>query len=226
VATIRVKRGTTKPTTSNLQYLGELAFDYNNNCLYARNSTSVVKVGGELELVYHYEGVTYTHSLSYAFDPNYIYKVHIIASTQGVSSDTSTTYFYYRTSALAYLTGSYLSVYSNDVAGTVSKTSARNTTVFYIQDAYSAGVTLTSGITKVIDFEISPTFATGLSDTQQWVSCGKSVTTVTGQGDATISLADFVHSFYGNFGAMYINPGLNVGSPDLISVSIYRTLRK
>ena len=117
-------------------------------------------------------------------------------------------------------------VYSNDVAGTVSKTSARNISTFSIQDMHSGGSTLTSGISKVIDFEISPTFATYLAETQQWVAYGKAVTTVTGQGDATITLADFVHSFYGLFGNLYINPGLNLGTPDLISVTIYRTLRK
>ena len=55
MAILRVKRGTTKPSTANLSYVGELAFDYTNNALYARNSTAVVKVGGELELVYQIE---------------------------------------------------------------------------------------------------------------------------------------------------------------------------
>jgi hypothetical protein len=226
MATIRVKRGTTKPTTASLSYVGELAFDYTNNALYARNSTEVVKVGGELEKVLYYEAVAYIASVSLTFDPAYIYKIHVIASTQGTTSDVSATSILYRTAGLSNLLGSYLCVYSNDVAGTVSKTSARNISTYAIQDMHSAGTALTSGISKVIDLEISPTFATSLTDTQQWVAYGKAVTTVTGQGDATLTLVDFVHSFNGLLGNFYINPGLNLGTPDLISVTIYRTLRK
>jgi hypothetical protein len=91
---------------------------------------------------------------------------------------------------------------------------------------HSSGVTLTSGISKVIDFEISPTFSTSLSAIQQWVTYGKAVTTVTGQANATITMVDFAHSIFGTIGNLYINPGLDLGSPDLISVSIYRTARK
>ena len=53
--------------------------------LYARTPSSVVKIGGELELVYSYEGYAYTLTLNYAFDPDYVYKVHIISSTYGIS---------------------------------------------------------------------------------------------------------------------------------------------
>lgn len=45
MAVIRVKRGTSKPPTSNLTYLGELAFNYSTNELYARSSSSIVKIG-------------------------------------------------------------------------------------------------------------------------------------------------------------------------------------
>jgi hypothetical protein len=226
MAILRVKRGTTKPSTANLAYVGELAFDYTNNALYARNSTSVVKVGGELELVYVYEGITYTHSVSLVFDPAFIYKVHIVATTQGTSVDSSSTLIYYRTSGLANLLGSYVATYSNDVASTITKTSVRNTSSFTIPDAHSSGVTLTSGISKVIDFELSPTFALSLADTQQWVAYGKAITSVTGQGNATLTMVDFAHTINGTIGNLYINPGLNLGSPDLISVTIYRTARK
>jgi hypothetical protein len=226
MAILRVKRGTTKPSTANLSYVGELAFDYTNNALYARNSTSVVKVGGELELVYAYEGIAYTCNASLVFDPAYIYKVHVIATTQGTSVDSSSTLIYYRTSGLSNLLGSYVSTYSNDVVSTITKTSARNTSSFTIPDVHSSGVTLTSGISKVIDFELSPTFATSLSDTQQWIAYGKAITSVTGQGNATLTMVDFTHSINGTIGNLYINPGLNLGSPDLISVTIYRTARK
>ena len=81
MAIIRVKRGTSTPNTSNLSYIGELAFDYNNNALFARSVSSVVKIGGETELVYYYQGSVAALSLNYTFDRNYIYKIHVLAST-------------------------------------------------------------------------------------------------------------------------------------------------
>jgi hypothetical protein len=226
MAIIRVKRGSTTPTTSNLAYLGELAFDYSNEVLYARGVSSVIKIGGELEKVYFYQGYSYYHSLSYAFDPDYIYKVHVIASTQGSSLDTSDTYIYYRTSSLSNLPGSYISHHVNTQDTTHDKSSVTNTTAQYIEDSYVSGPTITSGITKVIDFEISPTFKSSYLDTQQWVTYGKSITTLAGQGDGTIKMVDFAHSVYGALAALYINPGMSIGSPDSISVTIYRMKRK
>ena len=226
MAIIRVKRGTAKPTTAQLNYLGELAFDYNNNALYARTPSSVVKIGGELELVYSYEGYTYTLTLNYAFDPDYVYKVHIISSTYGASADISDTYFYYRTAASSSLLGSYLNYYASTENSLFQTRSAKNTTVQYIEDSYESGPTITSGITKVISFDLSPTFNASLSDNVQWNAYGKSVTTLSGQGDTTIKSCDFVHSVNGSLGQIYINTGLNLGSPDSLSVSIYRMKRK
>lgn len=226
MAIIRVKRGTAKPTTAQLNYLGELAFDYNNNALYARTPSSVVKIGGELELVYSYEGYAYTLTLNYAFDPDYVYKVHIISSTYGGSADISDTYFYYRTAASSTLLGSYLNYYASSENSLFQTRSAKNTTVQYIEDSYESGPTITSGITKVISFDLSPTFNASLSDNVQWNAYGKSVTTLSGQGDTTIKSCDFVHSVNGTLGQIYINTGLNLGSPDSLSVSIYRMKRK
>lgn len=223
---IRVKRGTTKPTTSNMSYLGELAFDYNNEVLYARGSSSIVKIGGEFERVYHFQGYSYYKSLSYDFNPEYIYKVHVIASTQGTSYDSSDTYIYYRTSGNSNLYGSYVSHHVNSENTTHTKSSNSNQYRFYIEDSYETGPTITSGITKVIDFEISPTFKSSYLDTQQWVSYGKSITTNNDQSDASIKMIDFAHSFNGDLGGIYINPGMSVGSPDSISVSIFRMKRK
>lgn len=226
MAIIRVKRGTAKPTTAQLNYLGELAFDYNNNALYARTPSSVVKIGGELELVYSYEGYAYTHTLYYAFDPDYVYKFHLISSTYGTSADISDTYFYYRTAASSTLLGSYLNYYASTENSLFQTRSAKNTTVQYIEDSYESGPIISSGITKVISFDLSPTFNASLSDNVQWNAYGKSVTTLSGQGDTTIKSCDFVHSVNGNLGQIYINTGLNLGSPDSLSVSIYRMKRK
>jgi hypothetical protein len=226
MAIIRVKRGTTKPTTAQLNYLGELAFDYNNNALYARTPSSVVKIGGEMELVYTYEGYAYTHTLNHEFDPDYIYKVHIISSTYGTLADVSDTYFYYRTAESSTLIGSYLNYHASTESGVYQTRSAKNATVQYIEDSYELEPTITSGITKVISFELSPTFNASLSDNVQWNSYGKSVTTLSGQGDTTIKSCDFVHSVNGSLGQLYINTGLNLGSPDSLSITIYRMKRK
>jgi hypothetical protein len=52
------------------------------------------------------------------------------------------------------------------------------------------------------------------------------MTTLSGQGNGSIKMVDFVHTAYGDLGALYINPGMSVGSPDSISVTIYRMKRK
>lgn len=226
MAIIRVKRGTAKPTTAQLNYLGELAFNYNDNALYARTPSSVVKIGGEMELVYSYEGYAYTHTMNYAFDPDYIYKVHIISSTYGTSADLSDTYFYYRTAASSTLIGSHLNYHASTESNIYQTRSAKNTTIQYIEDSYESGPIITSGISKVISFELSPMFRSSLSDIVQWTAYGKSVTSLSGQGDSTIKSCDFVHSVNGVLGQIYINTGLNLGSPDSLSVNVYRIKRK
>ena len=226
MAILRVKRGTTKPSTANLSYVGELAFDYTNNALYARNSTEVVKVGGELELVYQIESAASSISVSYPFSSDYIYKIVVLASTYGSTVDTSSTTINYRTSGLSSISGSALATYSNDVASGVTKMFIGSSSSFSIPDSYSNGITLTSGISKTITFELSPIFSTGFTDIRQWLSNGRSITTVTGQTNASITMADFAHTIGGTPQNLLINPGLNLGSPDLISVSIYRIARK
>lgn len=226
MAILRVKRGTTKPSTANLSYVGELAFDYTNNALYARNSTAVVKVGGELELVYQIESAASSLSVSYPFSSDYIYQIVVIASTYGSTVDTSSTTISYRTSGLSSISGSSLATYTSDVASGVTKTFNGTSTSYGIPDSYSNGITLTSGISKTITFQLSPLFSTGFTDVRQWLSTGRSITTVTGQTNASITMADFAHSIGGTPQNLLINPGLNLGSPDLMSISIYRIARK
>ena len=226
MAILRVKRGTTKPSTANLAYVGELAFDYTNNALYARNSTSVVKVGGELELVYSIETSASSISVSYAFNSAYIYTIVVIATTYGSTVDTSSTTINYRTSGLSNISGSALATYANDVASGVTKMFNGSSTSLAIPDSYSSGITLASGISKTITIQLTPIFSTGFTDVRQWLSTGRSVTTVTGQANASITMTEFAHSIGGVPQNLLINPGLDFGSPDLISVSIYRTARK
>ena len=47
---IKVKRGTSTPTTSNLANIGEFAFDYSSNKLYIRSSSNVVCVNPTSDL--------------------------------------------------------------------------------------------------------------------------------------------------------------------------------
>lgn len=226
MAIIRVKRGTTTPTTSNLTNVGELAFDYSNNALYARGSSSVIKIGGELEKVYFYQGYSYTRTITYAFDPAYIYKVHVVSTTKGTSADTSDTYIYYRTSSSSSLYGSYINHHLNTENTTHDRRVGKNVTAKYIEDSYQSGPTITSGVTKVIDFELSPTHHANYLDTQVWVAYGKSMTTLSAQGNGSIKMVDFVHTAYGDLGQLYINTGMSIGSPDSMSITIYRMKRK
>jgi hypothetical protein len=55
---------------------------------------------------------------------------------------------------------------------------------------------------------------------------GKSITTNNDQNDASIKMVDFAHSVNGDLGGLYINPGVSVGIPDSISVTIFRMKRK
>ncbi len=225
MAIIRVKRGTSTPTTSNLSYLGELAFNYSTNELYARGSSSVVKIGGEMEMVYYYEGSASFVNLTYAFDRNYIYKVHVIAATNGGTADTSQTVINYRTSSGSNFLGSFVNIMNSDMTQNFTNSSKYNSS-FMIDDAFSNSVSPSYAVTKVIDFELSPTFESSYASTYQWVAYGSSVCTVSDQSNAPITYAQFAHSIDGQLGGIYINPGLDLGSSDSIAVSIYRIKRK
>lgn len=223
MATIRVRRGTSTPTTSNLSYIGELAFDYNNNALFARSASSVVKIGGETELVYYYQGTVSAHTLNYAFDRDYVYKVHVLCST--TASNNGNSLINYRVSGTTNNSGSYININSNDNYAGVSKASTRNTSAFTVFDGYSGTVTASNGTTKVIDFELSATLHNSVLATQQWISKGYSVCSATGQSNTGITYADFAHTFYGSFGAIRVNSGFTSGTR-YMTVSIYRIRRR
>jgi len=223
VATIRVRRGTSTPTTSNLSHIGELGFDYNNNVLYARSASSVVKIGGDMELVHYYQGSVSAYSLNYNFDRDYIYKVHVLCAT--TASHAGNTLINYRVSGVTNNLGSYINVNANDNYAGVSKANARNTSSFTVFDGYSGTVTASSGTTKVIDFELSATFHNSVNITQQWISKGYSVCSATGQSNTGITYADFAHSFNGTFGAIRVNSGFTSGTRSF-AISIYRIRRR
>lgn len=225
MAILRVKRGTSIPTTSNLSYLGELAFNYSTNELYVRGTSNVVKIGGEMEMVHYYEGSASLINVTYNFDRNYIYKVHVIAATNGGTSDTSQTVINYRTSGGSNFLGSYVNIMNSDVTQNFTNSSKYNSS-FTINDAFSSSVTPSYAVTKVIDFELSPTFESSYTSTYQWVAYGCSICTVSDQSNAPMTYTQFAHSIDGQLGGIYINPGLDLGSNDSIAISIYRIKRK
>lgn len=225
MAVIRVKRGTSKPTTSNLTYLGELAFNYSTNELFARSSSSIVKIGGEMEKVYFYEGYASSHQWNYSFDASYIYKIHVIASTNGGVADTSQTIINYKLST-GNASGTFVNIMNDDVYNGSQFTTGRNTTTFYINDAFSNSVKPNYAVTKVIDFEFSPTFESSYSYSYQWVAYGRSVCTVSDQSDAPLTFVQFAHSVNGPITGFLINPGLDLGSNDPFSITVYRIKRK
>ena len=223
---IRVKRGTANPTTSSLNYVGEMGFNTTTNELFIRGNSSIIKVGGIGELVYSYQGSLYYHTVYHAFHNNYIYEVYILASTAGTVSDTSTSYISYMNSSGSYLLGSYMSLrYDDDYNTGLTRTSGRAASTFYINDQFSGSKTPTYGITKTISFELIPTFQSNTTTTYTWIAKGKSISSLSDDSSPTVAMAEFVHVIDGDIGRLYLNPGLNLGSPDTLQVSIYRKKR-
>ena len=223
---IKVKRGSSKPTTSNLSNIGELAFDTNHNALYVRGNSRVVRVGA-MELVEQFEsssnaGMWLTHN----FDKDYIYKVHIVASTN--ATDTSNTYFNYAPSAGASgYSGSYICTYTKDSYSSVSHSSSKNMSNFWIYDCYSNSTSARYATTKVIDFDVSPTQESYTTSTYAWMINGYSACASSDQANGSISIANFTHIVDGtNLGAIYVNPGLDAGSYKTFTATIYRMRRR
>lgn len=227
MAIIRVKRGTSTPTTSHLTQVGEMALNTTTNELFIRGNSSIIKVGGGIEeLEYTYSGNASMHNFNYSFSNAYIYRLVVLASTNYRGSDTSQTTMEYRTSSGGLLSGSYLTYYLNDAYSGQTQKSSRNITSFFIADSHSGGITPSYALTKTIDMNIFPTFESNISNSYQWIVEGRSITSVSDQSNATITLAEFVHSVDGTIGQISINPGLDLGTTDTIQVSLYRRRRK
>lgn len=226
MAVIRVKRGTTNPTTSNLSQVGEMGFNTSTNELFIRANSSVVKIGGLEELVYTYTGNASSHTMTHSFSNQFIYRLVVLASTNYKGTDTSQTYFNYQSAGGSNYSGTYLSTYFNDVYSTYTKISSRSITSYYVADSFSSSVSATYAITKTIDMNIYPAFESSTSSTYQWITRGTSITSVSDQSNAPVTFAEFVHSIDGSLGRIFINPGLDLGSTDTIQVSLYRIKRK
>ena len=223
---IKVKRGISKPTTSNISNIGELAFDTNNNALYVRGSSKVVRIGA-MELVEQFESSSSANVwLSHAFNKEYIYKIHIVASTN--SSDSSNTYFNYAstTNGTKYR-GSFICNYSKDTYSSPSQSSTNDVTDYWIYDSYSGKSSVRYATTKVIDFELSPTQESYTTSTYAWMVHGYSTCAASDQGDSGIAHATFTHIIDGtDLGSIFIGTGLDAGSNKTFTATIYRIRRR
>jgi len=222
MSVIRVKRGTTTPTTSNVTNVGEMAFDYNNDALFIRGSSSMVRVGA-MEQIKFYEGNTEHYHFEHDYDRNYIYKFHIVCSTS--AKDTSSSYLkYYEQYTLC--EGASATMYLKDSNSGVSVLTGRSKNLFYLYDAYNTSVDPKYATTKVIDFEMSPTQETSVNSSYAWVIQGKSTCCASDQSDTPITFSIFSHAVDARLTGVEIYSGLNAGSSDTFAVSVYRMRRR
>lgn len=133
MAVIKVKRGTTTPTTSNLTNLGEMAFNYSNNELFIRGQSSVVKIGGGgFTLIYEGTGtipttltadnITLNQSINLynrtlAFEVRITtgtdsYETHVVFGRMGTNSTTSVSATYDRLYSWSVFDGQYFKTHS------------------------------------------------------------------------------------------------------------------
>ncbi len=129
---IRIKRGTTKPTTSDLSYPGEMAINTSTNEVFIRGNYNVFKVGGGLTLLYEGSGtipanitsdnITLNQSINLfdkilAFEVrnmtgNDTYETHIVLGRMGRNSTTLTSPTYDRLYSWSVFDGRYFKTHS------------------------------------------------------------------------------------------------------------------
>lgn len=132
MAIIRVKRGTTNPTTYNLNQVGELAFNTLSNELFVRGNSSVVKIGGGFTLIYQGTGtipttltannITLNQTLNLydkilAFEVRTVtgtdsYETHVVFGRMGTNTITTTSSTYDRLFSWTTFDGQYFKTHS------------------------------------------------------------------------------------------------------------------
>ena len=132
MAIIRVKRGTSVPTTSHLTQVGEMGFDTTNNELYIRGNSSVIKIGGGFSLLYEgnlsipttitANNITLNRSINLydkilAFEVRAVtatdsYETHIVYGRMGTNSTTSASPTYDRFYSWTTFDGQYFKTHS------------------------------------------------------------------------------------------------------------------
>ena len=129
---IRIKRGTTTPTTSNLSYVGEMAINTLTNEVFIRGTSSVVKIGGGFTLLYEGTGtiptsvtannITLNQSINLynkilAFEVRNMtgtdsYETHVVFGRVGSNTSTSASATYDRLYSWSVFDGQYFKTHS------------------------------------------------------------------------------------------------------------------
>ena len=129
---IKIKRGTTNPTTSNLTQVGEMAINTSTNEVFIRGNTSVVKVGGGFKLLYEGTGTIPTsltannislnqsinlYNKILAFEVRNMtgtdsYETHVVFGRMGSNSTTSASGTYDRLYSWSVFDGQYFKTHS------------------------------------------------------------------------------------------------------------------
>lgn len=151
MAIIRVKRGTSVPTTSHLTQVGELGFDTTNNELYIRGNSSVIKIGGGFSLLYEGAGIipltltanniTLNRSINLydkilAFEVRVVtgtdsYETHIVYGRMGTNTTTTASATYDRLYSWTTFDGQYFKTHS--FKAYVSNSVSSSMTVGYVK---------------------------------------------------------------------------------------------
>lgn len=132
MAIIKIKRGTTTPTTSNLTQVGEMALNTSTNEVFVRGNTSVIKIGGGFSLIYEGTGIIPTalttdnitlnqsinlYNRMLAFEVRLTtgsdsYETHVVFGTMGTNSTTSASPSYDRLYSWSVFDGQYFKTHS------------------------------------------------------------------------------------------------------------------
>ncbi|ABX81241.1 hypothetical protein [Acholeplasma laidlawii] len=151
MAIIRVKRGTSVPTTSHLTQVGEMGFDTLNNELYIRGNSSVIKVGGGFTLLYEGTGfipstitsnnITLNRTINLydkilTFEVRVVtssdtYETHIVYGRMGTNSTTTASATYDRLYSWTTFDGQYFKTHS--FKAYVSSIASNTMTVGYVK---------------------------------------------------------------------------------------------
>lgn len=175
MAIIRVKRGTTTPTTSNLTQVGEMGFNTNTNELFIRGNSSVVKIGGGFTLLYEGTGtipssissnnITLNQTINLynkilAFEVRVVtgtdsYETHVVFGRMGSNSTTSVSATYDRLYSWTTFDGQYFKTHSFKayVSNSTTSTMTVGNTKHLIGNFSGASIAWTTNTTTSIYLE-------------------------------------------------------------------------
>lgn len=175
MALIKIKRGTSTPTTSHLTQVGEMAINTSTNEVFIRGTSSVVKIGGGWKLIYSgsstiptsltSNNITLNQAINIydkilAFEVRLTtgtdsYETHVVLGRMGSNTTTSPSSSYDRLFSWSVFDGSYFKVHSFKAYGSNAVTNQM--TVGYVKHltGYFSGthITWTTNATTSIYLE-------------------------------------------------------------------------